>query len=153
MTCWNSCRPIPLKFSGRLGIAVCRVSEQLLIHDDVFKWKHFPRYWPFVRGIHRIPAQRPVTGSFDVFFDLRLNKRLGKQSRGWWFETLSRPLWRHCNETLNVNFVSLRNIFKSNQVYCYTNNINHITPYNRYNEALHIKYISQLHLAQIKVPV
>ena len=42
------------------------------------------------------PAQRPVTRSFDVFFDLRLNKRLSKQSWGWWFETLSRPLWRHC---------------------------------------------------------
>ena len=44
-------------------------------------------------------AQRPVTRSFDVFFDLRLNKRLSKQSRGWWFETLSRPLRRHSNET------------------------------------------------------
>ena len=42
-------------------------------------------------------AQRPVTRSFDVFFDLRLNKRLSKQSWGWWFETLSRPLWRHRN--------------------------------------------------------
>ena len=42
-------------------------------------------------------AQRPVTRSFDVFFYLRLNKRLSKQSRGWWFETLSRPLWRHRN--------------------------------------------------------
>ena len=39
-----------------------------MMHDDVIKWKHFPRYWPFVRGIHR---QRPVTRSFDVFFDLR----------------------------------------------------------------------------------
>ena len=36
------------------------------------------------------PAQRPVTWSFDVFFDLRLNKRLSKQSWGWWFETLPR---------------------------------------------------------------
>ena len=43
------------------------------------------------------PAQRPVTRSFDVFFDLRLNKRLSKQSWGWWFETLSCPLWRHRN--------------------------------------------------------
>ena len=43
------------------------------------------------------PTQRPVTRSFDVFFDLRLNKRLSKQSWGWWFETLSPPLWRHCN--------------------------------------------------------
>ena len=44
------------------------------------------------------PAQRPVTRSFDVFFDLRLIKRLSKHSGGWWFETLSCPLWRHCNE-------------------------------------------------------
>ena len=43
------------------------------------------------------PSQRPVTHSFDVFFDLRLNKRLGKQSWGWWFETPLRSLWRHCN--------------------------------------------------------
>ena len=45
------------------------------------------------------PAQRPVTRSFDVFFDMRLIKRLSKHSRGWWFETLSRPLCRHCNVT------------------------------------------------------
>ena len=42
------------------------------------------------------PAQRPVTRSFDVFFDLRLNKRLRKQWWGWRFETPSHPLWRHC---------------------------------------------------------
>ena len=28
-------------------------------HDDVIKWKHFPRYWPFVRGIHRSPVNSP----------------------------------------------------------------------------------------------
>ena len=43
------------------------------------------------------PAQRPVTRSFDVFSDLYLNRRFRKQSWGRWFETLSRPLWRHCN--------------------------------------------------------
>ena len=43
------------------------------------------------------PSQRSVTRSFDVFFDLCLNTRLSKQSWGWWFETLSRPLWHHCN--------------------------------------------------------
>ena len=43
------------------------------------------------------PARRPVTRSFDVFFDLHLNKRLSKQSWGWWFETPLHPLWRHCN--------------------------------------------------------
>ena len=44
------------------------------------------------------PAQRPVARNFDVFFHLLLNKRLSKQSRGWWFETPSRPLWPHCND-------------------------------------------------------
>ena len=38
-----------------------------------------------------------MTRSFGVFFHLRLNKRLNKQPWGWWFETLSRSLWRHCN--------------------------------------------------------
>ena len=50
------------------------------------------------------PAQRPVTRSFDVFFDLCLNKRLSKQSWGWWFETLSCPLWRHCNVSSGASF-------------------------------------------------
>ena len=43
------------------------------------------------------PTQRPVTRSFDVYFDLRPNKWLSKQSWGWWFETLSCSLWRHRN--------------------------------------------------------
>ena len=43
------------------------------------------------------PEQRPVNRSFDVFFDLRPNKRLSKQSWGLWFETPSRQLRRHCN--------------------------------------------------------
>ena len=43
------------------------------------------------------PTQRPVTRSFDVYFDLRPNKRLSKQSLGWWFEPLSPLLWRHRN--------------------------------------------------------
>ena len=47
--------------------------------------------------IGEFPTQRPVTRSFDVSFALRLNKRLSKQWWGWWFETLSRPLWRHRN--------------------------------------------------------
>ena len=40
-----------------------------------------------------------MTRSFDVYFDLRPNKRLSKHSWGWWFETLSSPLWRHRNAT------------------------------------------------------
>ena len=44
-----------------------------------------------------IPTQRPVTRSFNVYFDLRPNKRLSKQWWGWWFETQSCPLWCHRN--------------------------------------------------------
>ena len=43
------------------------------------------------------PSQKPVTRSFDVFFNLCLNKRLSKQSQGWWFKTPLLPLWRHWN--------------------------------------------------------
>ena len=49
-------------------------------------------------------AQRSVAQSFDVFFNLRLNKRLTKQSWGWWFETLSRPLWRPRNVTPRTEY-------------------------------------------------
>ena len=46
------------------------------------------------------PSQRTVTWGFGVSFNLRLNKRLSKQSRCRWFETASRSLWRHCDDKL-----------------------------------------------------
>ena len=52
-------------------------------HVDVINWKHFPRYWPFVRGIHRSPGNSPHKGQWRralIFFYLGLNKRLSKQS-------------------------------------------------------------------------
>ena len=52
-------------------------------------------------------SQRPVTQSFDVFFDWRLNKRLNKQSWDWWFETPSCPLWRH---SIDIKFCDIINI-------------------------------------------
>ena len=51
------------------------------------------------------PAQRPVTRSVDVFFDLLLNKRLSKQSWGLWFETPLCSLWHHCNEVYSSHAV------------------------------------------------
>ena len=35
-----------------------------MLHDDVIKWKHFPRYWPFERGIHRTPVNSPHKGQW-----------------------------------------------------------------------------------------
>ena len=58
----------------------------------------------------RFPSQRPVTRRFDVFFDLRLNKRLSKQSRRRWFKTPSRSLWRHCNDGIGTFVWRIRTI-------------------------------------------
>ena len=41
-----------------MSISICSA------HDDVIKWKHFPRYWPFVRGIHRSPVNSPHKGQW-----------------------------------------------------------------------------------------
>ena len=79
--------------------------DGLAFHVDVITWKHFPRYWPIVRGIHRSPASPPHKGQWcgALMFPLicALNKRSSKQSRSWWFEMPSRwnafrntgPLW------------------------------------------------------------
>ena len=70
------------------------------VHDDVIKWKRFPRNWPFARGIHRSPLNSQHRGQWLgalIIFDLHLNKRVSKQSCVWWFETPLYPLWRHCN--------------------------------------------------------
>ena len=59
------------------------------------------------------PTQRPVTRSFDVFFDLHTNKGLSKQWWGWWLETPLCPLWRHCN---------VNSFFFHHQAIIWTNN-------------------------------
>ena len=56
-------------------------------HDDIFRVTG-PLCGEFT-GPGEFPTQRPVRQSFDVFFGLRLNKRLSKQPWGWWFETPS----------------------------------------------------------------
>ena len=76
-----------------------------LVRDSKSWWRHQMETFSALLTIcaenspvpGEFPAQRPVTRSLDVFFDLCLHKRLNKQSWGWWFETLSHPLWRHCN--------------------------------------------------------
>ena len=80
--------------TARLKLSDWKVITGIIVHDDVIKWKHFPCYWDFVTD--GFPSQRPVTRSFVVFFDLRLNKLLGKQWRHRWFETTLRSLWRYC---------------------------------------------------------
>ena len=70
------------------------------------------------------PSQMTVTRSFGVFCDLRLNKRLSKQSWGWWFETSSRSLWRHGNDSSRSDYAewitehNFKNYFR--YASCYT---------------------------------
>ena len=74
----------------------------MILHDDAIKMETFSALLAFCAGNSSVtdefPAQRPVTRSFDVFLDLRLNQQLGKQRIRRWFETPLRSLWRHCNE-------------------------------------------------------
>ena len=44
------------------SLVLVHIMARRQFHDDVIKWKHFPRYWPFVRGIHRSPANSPHKG-------------------------------------------------------------------------------------------
>ena len=84
----------------------CKLELSSTNHDDVIKCKHFPRYWPFVWGIHLSPVISPHKGQWRgaLMFSLicALNKRMRKQSWGWWFETPSRSLWRYCNVETNT---------------------------------------------------
>ena len=47
-------------------------SKKMLLHDDVIKWKRFPRNWPFVRGIHRSPVNSPHKGQWRGAFTFSL---------------------------------------------------------------------------------
>ena len=86
----------------------------------------FPALLALCAGISSVtgefPSQRLVMRSSDVFFDLRLNKQLSKQSWGWWFETPSRSLWPHCNVSLNVQIdMSLDQHDKGDLLKCISN--------------------------------
>ena len=64
--------------------------HQVITHsfdDDVIKWKHFPRYWPFVRGIHRSPVNSPHKGQWRgaLMFSLmcaRINSWVNNREAG-----------------------------------------------------------------------
>ena len=57
-------KTLPLKVTWNLSF-VCIFGQVILWHDEVIKWKHFPCYWPFVRGIHRSPVASPCKGQWS----------------------------------------------------------------------------------------
>ena len=85
-------------------------------HDDVIKWNHFPRYWAFVREspvTAGFPSQRLVTRSFEVFFDLHLNKRLCNRDTS----DLRRPS-AHYDVTV-LNLYPLNHIPQNNKIHSF----------------------------------
>ena len=53
--CWNG---------WIVANVTCGLVAEISAHDDVIKWKHFPRYWPFIRGIHWSPVNSPHKGQW-----------------------------------------------------------------------------------------
>ena len=91
--CWEICT--------RVSLLLCFVVLKLVIMMTSSNGNIFRVTGPLCReftGPGEFPTQRPVTRSFDVFFDRRLNKRSSKQPRSWWLETLSCSLWRQSND-------------------------------------------------------
>ena len=82
------------KFTNHTGYN--RHRHNLFQHDDVIKWKHFPRYLPFVRSLVD-STHKSQWCSVLIFFDVRVNKRMRKQPRHRGFETSNSSLWGHCN--------------------------------------------------------
>ena len=54
----------PISWPLRMGLQYQKQSHDTL-HDDVIRWNHFPRYWPFVRGIRRSPVNSPHKGQWS----------------------------------------------------------------------------------------
>ena len=94
------CCQLPRVLWSRLvSLQSCSPDVQIL-HDGVIKWIYFPRYWPYVRGIHRSLVDSPHRGKWRraLMFSL-----IWAWTNGWAIETPviwypSRSLWRHCNE-------------------------------------------------------
>ena len=95
---------ITITLNSLIILVIGKLNEQKIKNVKSW-WRHQMETFPVLLAIcagnspvfGEFPTQRPVTRSFDDFLDLRLNKRLSKQWWGWWFETLSHPLWRHRN--------------------------------------------------------
>ena len=77
-------------------------------HDDVIKWKHFPRYWPFVEGIHWSAVNSPHKGQWRGALMFSLNVWVIYSPR--WLDdwgVFSNIIWKLANCYLNNSVVNL----------------------------------------------
>ena len=93
------------------------VSNNVIITSFI-RWQQVFSWWRYQMETFSafLPLQRPETQSFDVFFDLRLNKWLRKQSRRRWLQTPSCSLWRHCY--VMVSTVTMRLHLRTRRFRC-----------------------------------
>ena len=109
-----------------------------LIHDDVIKWKHFLRYCPFVRGIHRSPVISPDKGQWRgalmlSFICARIN--------GWVNSREAGDLGRHrAHYDVIVVYNTTENDGGLVQIW---HNIEFLQMHNVYNKQLNILWLSQ----------
>ena len=96
-------------------------SPTTTIHDDVTKWKHFPRYWPFMRGIHQSPVNFPHKGQRrgSLMFSLICAWMNGWVNAGEAGDLRRHraPLWRHCNDVIPISFVKRKWVIRR---YCHS---------------------------------
>ena len=98
---------IKLLFLEQVFVYFSLVEPNGIIHTSMLSWWHH-QMEPIFCVTGPLCWNSPVNSltkasyrSFDVFFDLRLNKRLSKQLWGWSFETPSHPLWHYCNVSIS----------------------------------------------------
>ena len=99
----NVWAPLP-KYINLVWASRSLVQAVIQVHDDVIKWKHFPRYWPFVRGIHRSLVNSPYKDQWRraVMFSLIcgwMNGWVNNREAGD-----SRPHRAHYNATVMQRF-------------------------------------------------
>ena len=108
-------RESPSVSRGHTWVQPCR-------KQNANEWRHqLETFLHYYTG--GFPSQRPVTRNFDIFFDLRLNKWMSKQSRRRWFETPPCSLWRHRNAQSNADKKTIGSLLMLHvtTVYCFAN--------------------------------
>ena len=103
-------------------------------HDDVIRGKNFPRFWPFVRGIHRSPVNSPHKGQWRGALIFSLICGFGKQSWGWSFQMPPGSLWRHCNVMYSQGNVVATAVKKRHHYH--------------YRKCIHRYLINDMHIAE-----
>ena len=97
--------------------------RKLWIRDDVIKWKHFPRYWSIVRGIHHPPVNYPHKGQWRgaLMFSLFC---------GWTYDmpviwAPPHSLWRHCSVCFLSRNLDIAQVFSPKCYMIYHAILNH----------------------------